>query len=351
MKLVQVPSVRSALGIVTGLVSGFVAGLPIVLAAGDLLPIISIRSPLLNQTVSSYVTVSAMSDSPGVVGLQFKIDGQNLGSEITSGMCRAVWDSKQHTDGLHTIEAAGRDQYGNVSLAQPITVLVSNPPYPTPVPTPGPTPTPEPEPEPTPDPTPDPTPAPAPVMSISAPMSGAVLSGSAVPIAASFTSGAQLLTYSLRDRATGETRWSATGPNLSSSATSSTFTANLGTVPSGTYDLLVACRRLEGSTLTTTIPVSVAPSLTTILATTGGREFTMTASLKRNGVSASGIRVTFVVTSPLGGSRTYSATTNFLGVAVVKGRLLTSDPRGTYQVTTSAVASGVTSTASATFVN
>ena len=243
MKLTQTSSLRSVLGVVTGLVSGFVAGVPIAVGAADLLPIVSIGSPFQNQTVGGSVMVSATSDSPGLVGLQFKIDNQNLGSEITSGSCRAPWDSTKAADGLHTITAAGRDQYGNVTLTQPVTVLVSNPPIAAPLPSPSPTPTPTPAPEPT-----SPTPAPSPTqLSIREPVIGATVSGSAVPIVATFPIGSRSLSYFLRDRATGTVRWSATGPNLALSATSSSFTADFSNVPPGSYNLVVVCQRLSGA--------------------------------------------------------------------------------------------------------
>ena len=61
------------------------------------------------------------------MGLQFKVDGANLGSEITAGSCRAPWDSSKTNDGLHTVQAVARDQYNNLSISSPVTVLVSNP--------------------------------------------------------------------------------------------------------------------------------------------------------------------------------------------------------------------------------
>jgi len=146
MRFMQAPLLRGALGVVSGLLAGFVVSLPIVIAAHDLLPVMSILYPFQNQQVGGYVTVFNRADSAGVVGLRFQIDGQDLGSEITSGSCKAIWDSTQKTDGLHTIQAIGRDQYGNLTLAQPVTVLVSNPPFPPPVPTPTPSPGPTPTP-------------------------------------------------------------------------------------------------------------------------------------------------------------------------------------------------------------
>src|SRR6187551_1192374 len=116
MKFTQAPFLRGALGLVSGVLTGFVVAVPIAIAAHDVLPVMSIISPFQNQTVGGYVTFFSRSDSAGIVGLQFQVDGKNFGSEITSGTCRAIWDSKQTNDGMHTIQAVGRDQFGNLTL-------------------------------------------------------------------------------------------------------------------------------------------------------------------------------------------------------------------------------------------
>ena len=337
MKFIQGRLMRGGLGIATGLLSGFVVTMPIAAAAYDLLPILSFVAPAQNQIVTGAATFYVRSDSAGVVGLQFQIDGQNFGSEITSGSCRATWDSSQKADGLHTIQAIGRDQYGNLTLAPPVTVLVSNPVF-VPLPT-------------SPTPTPSPAPGPAPIVIVTAPLAGAVLSGSTTSITTTFPTGSLFLTYSLRDVATGVTRWTATGPNLTSTATSASFTANLSAVPAGAYQLLVLCQQLGRSALTAEVPVTVAPAISMTLATTGGRTFSLTAVVKLKGVAAPGVRVTLVVKGPTPGTQwNYSATTNAQGMAYVLGTLPLTAERGTYQVTSSASTAGLTTTASGSFV-
>ena len=342
MRFTQAPFLRGALGILSGVLTGFVVGVPIAIVAHDVLPVMSIVSPFQNQTVGGYVTFFSRSDSAGIVGLQFQVDGKNVGSEITSGTCRAIWDSKQTNDGLHTIQAVGRDQFGNLTLAQPVSVLVSNPVFVPPPPGATPTPTPEPTPAP-----------PPPILSVAAPLAGAVLSGATNTISTIFSTGSQSLSYSLRDRTTGVTRWSANGPALAPTATSSSFTADVTTVPAGTYNLVVSCLRTGSPALIAEVPVTVAPSLITSLATMGGRNFVVMASLKLNGMSVPGVRVTFVVTSPQAGvaPRTYTLTTDAQGIAMLMGQLSATDARGTYKVTTTATVSGITSTGTGTFVN
>src|SRR4249920_2314315 len=96
---------RRALGMALGLAFGFAVTSPVGLAALGMLPVISILTPSPNQTVSGQVSFYTVADSAGVVSLQFQVDGQNHGSQITSGACRTSWDSTQTGDGLHTIQA------------------------------------------------------------------------------------------------------------------------------------------------------------------------------------------------------------------------------------------------------
>ena len=72
-------------------------------------------------------TVSATaSDNVGVVGVQFKVDGANLGSEDTSSPYSASWTTTSFTNGTHTVTATARDAAGNVATSAPVTVTVSN---------------------------------------------------------------------------------------------------------------------------------------------------------------------------------------------------------------------------------
>jgi len=357
MKFTQAPSMRGALGTVTGVLAGFVVSLPIVVFAGGLLPIVQILAPAQNQTVGGYVTFLARSDSAGLVGLRFQVDGQDFGSEVTSGVCRAIWDSTQKPDGLHTIQAVGRDQYGNLTLAQPVTVLVSNPPFPTPTPIPSPAPTPAPPPDAS-----DGTQR----VTITAPVAGASVSGTTASIATTFPAETDFLTYFLLDLETSAVRWTTRGPLLERTQTSSSFTVNASVVPAGSYDLQVVARlgsidvasprvRLSfasppAPTPTPTPTPTPAPSLSMSLATVGGRDFTLAASLARGGVALPEVRVTFVVTSPQGARSTYYATTSSVGMALIQARLTTRDPRGTYRVTATASTSGLTATASGSFI-
>jgi hypothetical protein len=92
-------------------------------------PTVSISAPTNGSTVSgSSVTVSASAaDNIAVVGVQFKLDGVNLGSEDVSSPYSIVWDSNTASDAAHTLTAITRDAAGNYATSSDIDVTVSNP--------------------------------------------------------------------------------------------------------------------------------------------------------------------------------------------------------------------------------
>jgi hypothetical protein len=107
------------------------AGIPVVVSNGvadTTPPAVAIISPLNNAILSgSSVTLSASaSDNAGVAGVQFKLDGANLGAEDTSSPYSIVWDTTQTTTGVHLLTAVARDAAGNRTTSAVVTVAVTN---------------------------------------------------------------------------------------------------------------------------------------------------------------------------------------------------------------------------------
>ncbi len=98
-------------------------------------PTVSITAPANGATVSGTVTVSASaSDNVGVVGVQFKVNGANQGTEDTSSPYSISWATGSLSNGSYTITAVARDAAGNTKASSAVTVTVSNvvpPPPPT----------------------------------------------------------------------------------------------------------------------------------------------------------------------------------------------------------------------------
>ena len=64
------------------------------------------------------MTVSAnAADNVGVAGVQFKLDGANLGAEDTASPYSASWNTTTATNGSHTLTAVARDAAGNTTTA------------------------------------------------------------------------------------------------------------------------------------------------------------------------------------------------------------------------------------------
>jgi hypothetical protein len=100
-------------------------------------PTVRITFPGNGQTVSGTVTVTAdASDNVGVAGVQFSIDGTNLGAEDTSAPYSVSWNTATVSDGSHTVKAVARDAAGNTTPSS-VTVTVSNNAPPPPPPPPG----------------------------------------------------------------------------------------------------------------------------------------------------------------------------------------------------------------------
>jgi chitinase len=89
-------------------------------------PAVSLTSPANGATVSGTVSVSAnASDNVGVVGVQFQLNGANLGAEVTSAPYSYSWNTTTGANGSSTIAAVARDAAGNRSTSS-VTVTVSN---------------------------------------------------------------------------------------------------------------------------------------------------------------------------------------------------------------------------------
>ena len=92
-------------------------------------PTVSIGAPASGAVVSATVTVSAVaSDDTGVVGVQFLLDGANLGTEDTASPYSVSWNTTSTTDGSHVLTAVARDAAGNQGTSLPVSITVGNSP-------------------------------------------------------------------------------------------------------------------------------------------------------------------------------------------------------------------------------
>ena len=95
--------------------------------------VVTMTSPASGSTVSGTIPVRASVSIIGLLtveGVQFKLDGANLGAEDTSAPYSVSWDTTTANNGTHTLTAVARDALGLRYTSNAVTVTVSNAPPP-----------------------------------------------------------------------------------------------------------------------------------------------------------------------------------------------------------------------------
>jgi hypothetical protein len=91
---------------------------------------VKVASPRDGASVSGTTDLSAtVNANAGDVTVQWKVDGVNVGSEVTRSPYSAQWDSASAANGVHTVTATARDAAGksafssvSIGVARPCTV-------------------------------------------------------------------------------------------------------------------------------------------------------------------------------------------------------------------------------------
>jgi len=100
---------------------------PVAVTVDNVPPSVAINSPSAGSTVARTISVGATaSDNVAVAGVQFKLDGVDIGAEDTTAPYSVAWDTTTATGGSHTLTAVARDTAGNRTTSDPVTVQVSN---------------------------------------------------------------------------------------------------------------------------------------------------------------------------------------------------------------------------------
>jgi hypothetical protein len=91
-------------------------------------PTVTMLAPAQSASVGgSAVTVAAgASDNLALAGVQFKLDGVNLGLEKTFPPFSLRWDATTTSSNAHVLTAVARDSAGNITTSTPVTVIVDN---------------------------------------------------------------------------------------------------------------------------------------------------------------------------------------------------------------------------------
>lgn len=90
-------------------------------------PTVSITQPSENQSITGSTTLTASaSDDIAISGVQFKIDGTNVGAEDTTAPYSISWSSLTVSNGAHVVTAVAKDTSLNTTTSSPINISVSN---------------------------------------------------------------------------------------------------------------------------------------------------------------------------------------------------------------------------------
>jgi len=179
-------------------------------------PTVSITSPTSGAFIAGTVPVYASAtDATGVAGVQFQVDGGNLGAEVVAAPYVTLWNTTSYGSGTHLLSAVARDAAGVTGSAAPVLVTVDNVP---------------------------------PSVSITAPASGAMVSGT-ITVSASATDniGVVGVQFKLDGR--------YLGPELSTGPYAINW--NTASVSNGLHKLTAVARDAAGNTSTSAVTVHV----------------------------------------------------------------------------------------------
>jgi fibronectin type 3 domain-containing protein len=96
-------------------------------AADTTAPTVSISAPAAGATIFDTIPVSAnASDDDAVAGVQFKLDGVNLGAEDTSAPYSIQWNTRTTANGPHSLTGVARDVTGNSATSASVAITVDN---------------------------------------------------------------------------------------------------------------------------------------------------------------------------------------------------------------------------------
>ena len=198
------------------------ASVTVTIANDTTAPAVTVTSPADGATVTGTITFAASaSDDVAVAGVQFTLDGVNLGAERTVAPYEVSWNSSTASNAAHVLAAVARDAAGNQRTAS-VSVTVAN----------------------------DTTP---PTVTVLSPVTGAVVMG---PIA--------LVVTAADDVAMAGVQYALDGVNLGAENTAAPYELswNSATVANGAHTLTATARDAAGNQHTDTIDVTVANDTT-----------------------------------------------------------------------------------------
>jgi glucuronoarabinoxylan endo-1,4-beta-xylanase len=237
-------------------------------------PTVQIVSPLAGATLSGIANVSATaSDSVGVSGVQFKVDGANVGPNLLTAPYIYALNTNSIANGSHGLTAVATDEAGNTATSSAVAFLVSNAVAP-------------------------------PVVSISTPANGSTVSGTAT-VTANATSSIGVASV----------QFQLDGANVGSPVTVAPYSYLWDTTKSsnGSHTLKAVATDTAGNSATSTgdtvtVSNAVAPPVVSISTPANGS--TVSGIIAISGMASSSLSVSLVQVSVDGGGFSNASGTN-----------------------------------------
>src|SRR5580700_8492413 len=90
-------------------------------------PTVSLTSPTSGASVSGTIAVTATaSDNVAVAGVQFQVDGSNLGAAVTTTPYSASLNTTTLANGKHTLTAVATDTSNNKATSAAVSITANN---------------------------------------------------------------------------------------------------------------------------------------------------------------------------------------------------------------------------------
>ena len=218
-------------------------------------PTVSITAPASGATLSGTVSVTAnATDNVAVASVQFRVDGNNVGSAVTAAPYGYLLNTGTLSNGSHALTAVATDTSNNTATSAGVTITVNNA-------------------------------VPPPTVSITAPASGATVSGTvSVTANASSSIGVASVQFQLDSANVG---------GLVTTAPYS-YSWNTTTAANGSHTLRAIAKDTAGTsttsaTVTVTVSNAVAPPTVSITAPASGATVSGTVSVTANASSSIGV--------------------------------------------------------------
>ncbi len=87
---------------------------------------VAITAPSAGSIVSCSTGVTATATGGSITGVQFRVDNQNLGAQVSSSPYQTTWDTTSVSNGSHALSVVAQSTTGGQATSPGVTVTVSN---------------------------------------------------------------------------------------------------------------------------------------------------------------------------------------------------------------------------------